>query len=164
MKQGVEARVVAATLLRRILEEGAYSNIVVRTATPDLQRRDALFVQRLLYTAIRYLDRIDRTIDARISRPIDDDVRAVLRVGVAEILFTDADAYAAVDSAVEAVRIGGSPRASGLVNGVLRNVVRDGEPPLPSGPEGEALRLGVPFWLYEDLVGTYGADTAISFL
>jgi 16S rRNA (cytosine967-C5)-methyltransferase len=164
MKQGVEARVVAATLLRRILEEGAYSNIVVRTATPDLQRRDALFVQRLLYTAIRYLDRIDRTIDARISRPVDDNVRAVLRVGLAEILFTDADAYAAVDSAVEAVRIGGSPRASGFVNGVLRNVVRDGEPPLPSGPEGEALRLGVPLWLYENLVGTYGADTAISFL
>lgn len=163
MKQGVEARVVAAALLRRILEEGAYSNIVVRTATQDLQRRDALFVQRLLYTTIRYLNRINRVIDARISRPVDDDVRAVLSVGVAEILFTDGDAYAAVDSAVEAVRIGGSPRASGFVNGVLRNVVRNGEPPLPSGPEGEALRLGVPSWLYEDLVRTYGEDSAVAF-
>ncbi len=164
MKPGVETRVVTATLLRRILEEGAYSNIIVRTATQDLQRRDAMFAQRLLYTTIRYLDRIDRIIDARVSRPVDDDVRAVLRVGVAEILFTDGDAYAAVDSAVEAVRVGGSPRASGFVNGVLRNVVRDGEPALPGGPEGEALRLGVPLWLYEDLVRTYGVDTAISFL
>lgn len=164
MKQGVETRLVAATLLRRILEEGAYSNIVVRTGTEDLERRDALFVQRLLYTTIRYLDRIDRTIDARISRSVDDDVRAVLRVGVSEILFGDGNAYAAVDSAVEAVRVGGNPRASGFVNGVLRNVVRNGEPPLPSGPEGEALRLGVPFWLYEDLARTYGPDTAVSFL
>jgi 16S rRNA (cytosine967-C5)-methyltransferase len=164
MKQGVESRVVAVELLRRVLEDGAYSNIVVRTATRDLERRDALFVQRLLYTTIRYLDRIDRTIDAKVSRSIDDDVRAVLRVGVAEILFTDADAYAAVDSAVEAVRVGGSPRASGFVNGVLRNIVREGEPPLPSGPEGEALRLGVPLWLHDDLVRTYGAETANSFL
>lgn len=164
MKQGVEARVVTASLLRRILEEGAYSNIIVRTATKDLARRDLLFVQRLLYTAIRYLDRIDRTIDDRVSRSVDDDVRAVLRVGVAEILFMDGSSYAAVDSAVEAVRIGGNPRAAGFVNGVLRNIARDGEPPLPAGPEGEALRLGVPRWLYEDLVETYGEDAAGSFL
>jgi 16S rRNA (cytosine967-C5)-methyltransferase len=164
MKQGVETRVVAVTLLRRVVEDGAYSNIIIRTATQDLERRDVLFVQRLLYTTIRYLDRIDRTIDATVSRPVDDDVRAVLRIGVAEILFTDGDAYATVDSAVEAVRIGGSPRASGFVNGVLRHIVRDGEPPLPGGAEGDALRLGVPLWLYEDLVQTYGAETAISFL
>jgi len=164
MKQGVETRVVTVELLRRILEDGAYSNIVVRTGTQDLERRDVLFVQRLLYTTIRYLDRIDRTIDARISRSIDDDVRAVLRVGVAEILFMDGDVYAAVDSAVEAVRIGGSPRASGFVNGVLRNIARDGEPPLPTGSEGEALRLGVPTWLHDDLVRTYGTDDAVSFL
>jgi 16S rRNA (cytosine967-C5)-methyltransferase len=164
MKQGVETRVVTVELLRRILEDGAYSNIVVRTGTQDLERRDVLFVQRLLYTTIRYLDRIDRTIDARISRSIDDDVRAVLRVGVAEILFMDGDVYAAVDSAVEAVRIGGSPRASGFVNGVLRNIARDGEPPLPSGSEGEALRLGVPTWLHDDLVRAYGTDDAVSFL
>lgn len=164
MKQGLETRVVTVTLLRRIMEEGAYSNILVRTATQDLERRDVLFVQRLLYTTIRYLDRIDRTIDDRVSRPVDDDVRAVLRVGVAEILFMDGDAYAAVDSAVEAVRIGGSPRASGFVNGVLRNIARAGEPPLPDGAAGEALRLGVPLWLYEDLVQTYGVDTAMSFL
>jgi 16S rRNA (cytosine967-C5)-methyltransferase len=164
MKQGVETRVVAVTLLRRILEEGAYSNIIVRTATRDLERRDVLFVQRLLYTTIRYLDRIDRTINAKISRPVDDDVRAVLRVGVAEILFTDGDAYAAVDSAVEAVRVGGSPRAAGFVNGVLRNIVREGEPALPSGPEGDALRVGVPSWLRDDLVRTYGDADADAFL
>ncbi len=164
MKQGVEARVTAITLLRRILEDGAYSNIIIRTATRDLERRDVLFVQRLLFTTIRYLDRIDRTIDDRVSRPVDDDVRAVLRVGVAEILFMGGDTYAAVDSAVEAVRVGGSPRATGFVNGVLRNVARDGERLLPAGPEGDALRFGVPLWLFEDLVGTYGGEGTVSFL
>ena len=163
MKRGVEARVVAATLLRRVLDESAYSNVVVRTMTQDMERRDALFVQLLVYTAIRYLRRIDRAIDARVDRGIDDVVRSILRIGVAEILFTDGEPHAVVDSAVEATRALDIPRASGFVNGVLRNVVRHGEPPLPEGPSGEALRVGVPEWLYRDLADTYGVDTATDF-
>jgi len=164
MKRGVEARVIAATLLQRVVDEGAYSNVVVRTATQDMERRDALFVQLLVYTAIRYLRRIDRTIDARVSREIDDAVRSILRIGVAEILFTEGEHHAVVDSAVEATRAFDVPRASGFVNGVLRNVARFGEPPLPDGPSGEALRVGVPEWLYRDLVAAYGVDTATAFL
>ena len=164
MKRGVEARVVAATLLQRVIDEGAYSNVVVRTGTQDMERRDALFVQLLVYTAIRYLSRIDRTIDQRVSREIDPVVRAILRIGVAEILFTDGEPHAVVDSAVEATRALDVPRASGFVNGVLRNVARHGEPPLPDGPSGEALRVGVPEWLYHDLVSAYGVDTATAFL
>lgn len=164
MKRGVEARAVAADLLRRIVDEGAYSNVVIRTGTQDLQRQDVLFVQRLVYTAIRYLNRIDRTIDERISRPVDDTVRSVLRIGVAEILFADAEPHAAVDSAVESVRVLDNPRAAGFVNGVLRNVIRHGEPALPDGPPGEALRYGVPGWLFDDLVAEYGDDWARAFL
>lgn len=164
MKRGVEARAVAADLLRRIVDEGAYSNVVIRTGTQDLQRQDVLFVQRLVYTAIRYLNRIDRTIDERISRPVDDTVRSVLRIGVAEILFADAEPHAAVDSAVESVRVLDNPRAAGFVNGVLRNVIRYGEPALPDGPPGEALRYGVPGWLFDDLVAAYGDDWARAFL
>ena len=164
MKRGVETRVIAAGLLRRILDEGAYSNVVIRTGTQDLSRRDVLFVQRLVYTAIRYLGRIDRAIDAEISRPIDEVVRRVLRIGVAEILFTDTEPHAAVDSAVEAVRVLDAPRASGFVNAVLRNVVRHGEPDLPAGVEGDALRYGVPSWLFDNLVHAYGDDATRAFL
>lgn len=35
---------------------------------------------------------------------------------------------------------------------------------MPGGPEGEALRLGVPVWLHEDLVRTYGKDATAAFL
>lgn len=164
MKRGVEARVVAAILLQRILDEGAYSNVVIRTETQDMERRDALFVQLLVYTAIRYLTRIDRTINEHVDREVDDAVRFILRIGVAELLFTDGAPHAVVDSAVEATRFLDVPRASGFVNGVLRTVAREGEQPLPEGPSGEALRVGVPEWLYLDLVNTYGVDGATAFL
>lgn len=163
MKRGVETRVIAATILERVLDEGAYSNVLVRTATEDVERRDAVFVQLLVYTAIRHLARIDRTIDAYVSRPIDGVVRSVLRIGVAELLFTEGEPHAAVDSAVEATRALDVPRASGFVNGVLRTVARSGEPALPEGISGDALRHGVPEWLYRDLQKTYGADAAAAF-
>jgi 16S rRNA (cytosine967-C5)-methyltransferase len=164
VKRGVETRVVAAGLLTRILDEGAYSNVVIRTGTRDLQPRDAAFVQALVYTAIRYLRRIDRTIETYANRDVDATVLPVLRIAIGEILFTDGDAYAAVDSAVEAARAVGAPRASGFVNGLLRTVVRRGEPPLPDGDEGEALRYGVPPWMYRGLVDTYGTDDTDRFL
>jgi len=164
VKRGVETRVVAADLLTRILDEGAYSNVVIRTGTRDLQPRDAAFVQVLVYTAIRYLLRIDRTIETYARRDVDATVLPVLRIAVGEILFTDGDDYAAVDSAVEATRAVGAPRASGFVNGLLRTVVRRGEPALPGGDEGEALRYGVAPWLYRNLVDTYGEDATGRFL
>ncbi|MEN8112970.1 MAG: transcription antitermination factor NusB [Actinomycetota bacterium] len=164
MKRGVEARVTAATLLTRIVDEGAYSNVVIRTGTRDLERRDALFVQHLVYGAIRNLGRIDRVIEDRVARAIDDVVRSVLRIAVGEILFGEDDAYAAVDSAVEAVRELGAPRAAGFVNGVLRNVVREGEPPLPEDADGRALGLGIPTWLLNDLSEAHGEDEAAAFL
>ena len=163
MKRGVESRVIAATILERVFDEGAYSNVLVRTATEDVERRDAVFVQLLVYTAIRHLARIDRTIDARVSRPIDGVVRSVLRIGVVELLFTDGEPHAVVDSAVEATRALDVPRASGFVNGVLRNIARSGEPALPGGISGDALRHGVPEWLYHDLQEAYGPDAAAAF-
>jgi 16S rRNA (cytosine967-C5)-methyltransferase len=164
MRRGVAARATAATLLARVTDEGAYANVVVRTGTRDLERRDALFVQRLVYTALRMLNRIDRVVDERVSRPVDPIVRAVLRIGVGELLFTGGDAYASVDSAVEAVRALGAPRAAGFVNGVLRAVSREGEPPLPRDEEGRALELGVPVWLMSDLVAAFGEEDAVAFL
>ncbi len=164
MKRGVRTRVVAAEILTRIIDEGAYSNVVIRTGTNDLEHRDSVFVQRLVYTAIRYLRRIDRTIETYANRTPDAAVLPVLRIGVGEILFTDGDTYAAVDSAVEAVRELGSPRAAGFVNGLLRTVARRGEPDLPSGDDGEALRLGVPAWLYRELAAGLGAGEAQRFL
>jgi len=98
-----------------------------------------------------------------ITRPVDDVVRSVLRIGVAEFLFTDGEPHAVVDSAVEAIRALDEPRAAGFVNGVLRNVARSGEPPLPDGPVGEALRFGVPLWLFLDFGEAYGVEAAAAF-
>jgi 16S rRNA (cytosine967-C5)-methyltransferase len=165
MKRGVAVRIAAADLLHRVLVEGAYSNIVARTGTRDLDDRDRRRCQRLLYSTIRMLPRVDAVIAAYSTRSdIDETVLDTLRVAVAELLFLDGDAYAVVDGAVEAIRERGMPRAAGFVNGVLRSVARGGEPALPTGAGGDALRLGAPPWLYERLSEFWDPTEAVAFL
>jgi 16S rRNA (cytosine967-C5)-methyltransferase len=167
MTDGSQTRALAADLVHRVLDGGAYSNVVVRSATEPLSSQDARFVQRLLYTVLRQLPRIDHTLATYADRPLDriDEVtRDTLRVGVAEILLLDSSPYAAVDEAVDAVRLRDAPRAAGFVNAVLRKVAARGEAELPSGEKGAALRFGVTEWLYRRLVGIWGTNDAEAFL
>ena len=167
MTDGSQTRALAADLVHRVLDGGAYSNVVVRSATEPLSSQDARFVQRLLYTVLRQLPRIDHSLATYADRPLDriDEVtRDTLRVGVAEILLLDSSPYAAVDEAVDAVRLRDAPRAAGFVNAVLRKVAARGEAELPSGEKGAALRFGVTEWLYRRLVGIWGTNDAEAFL
>lgn len=167
MKPGVEARLVASQIVGRVLRDGGFSNVVIRKDTADLADRDRRLVQHLVYTVLRQLPRIDRAIGELTKRSVEDvetQVLDVLRVGAADILLTDTTAYAAVDSAVEAVRASGRGRASGFVNGVLRSLTRAGEPTLPDGVEGEALQRGVPPWILERLSRDWESEEAMSFL
>ena len=86
---------------------------------------------------------------------------AALRLGLFELLFSDAPAdHAAVDSAVElakgGMRRGGGRRAAGaagLVNAVLRRAARERAPLLASltddYPASAAIAHSVPAWLAE---------------
>jgi 16S rRNA (cytosine967-C5)-methyltransferase len=150
----------------RVLRSGAYSNLVVRSETQELPQDDVRLAQRLAYDTIRNLLRVDRTIAAASNRPlakIEDHVLDTLRVGVNEVLFARTTNHAAVDCTVEVAR-SIQPGATGFCNAILRAVVRDGEPPLPDGDQGAALRLGQPFWIFELLVDAWGRGEAEDFL
>ena len=162
---GADTRRLAAQLVGRIIDGGAYANVVVRqNAFTD--PRDRAFMRRLVFTTVRMLRRVDRAVVAAADRPltaIDPELRNLLRTGATELLFLRSAPRAAVHTTVSiAATI--APRASGFVNAVLRRLARDGEPPLPTGAEGAALRLGVPDWIYQDLVGQWGTERTERFL
>lgn len=164
-KPGVPARRAAVTIVNRVVRSGAFSNIVTATETtklPDAERRQAL---HLAYGVLRQLPRLDRVIAGFSQRSsLEPIVEDTLRVAVFELLFSSSPPHAAVDTAVATVRSFGSGRAAGFVNGLLRSVVRVGEPPLPDGPEGRALSAGVPGWLVEHLDSQWPAEETDRFL
>ena len=154
MKPGVAVRVAAADVVKRITDEGAYSNVILRAAGEPFDVRDRKSFEHLVRVTIRYLLPIDRALDAALNRPLDDldpAVRAVLRVGGAELIVDRTEPYAVVDSAVEAARAAGAGRASGFINGVLRSVSRT----IEQAGEGQGFDpdrdFGIPRWMYRQV-------------
>lgn len=94
---------------------------------PD--RRDRAFTQQIVMAVLRYRLQLDWQIDQFLARPdrLDIDVRTILRMGLAQWWYCDrVPAYAIVDESVRLVReiTGISRRSVGLVNAVLRKLVR----------------------------------------
>jgi len=152
---------MAAAILLRVTDHGAYSNVVLNTATKGLAREDRAFVYSLVNGALRQLRTVDAIITEVAGRKVEDldeEARGVLEIAVGELLNATGDAvYATVNESVNAIKELGKPRASGFVNGVLRRLVRDGMPDL----EGDKAReLSVPEWVLGKLTSDHGRRQA----
>jgi len=151
---------MAAAVLQRIRDHGAYSNVLLPRATRDLRRQDQAFVYRLVGDALRNQRTIDAVIEAATGRSIEDldpEVSAVLQIAVGEMHSGDADVYATVNESVEAVKQLGVARASGLVNGALRRLGREG---LPTLDGDKARELSVPEWVLGRVTQDHGRQVA----
>src|SRR5690242_2699347 len=93
----------------------------------------------------------------RSLKNIDEIVQKVLAIGLYQLRFlTRIPPSAAVDEAVEQTRRFGQPRAAGFVNAVLRNAIRNPDPPMP--PE---IALSHPHVLMERLRDLLGDEQQV---
>jgi 16S rRNA (cytosine967-C5)-methyltransferase len=119
-----------------------------------LPSRDRAFARALAMTALRRLGQIERILAPRLAREPPPAVRDILRLGAAQLFWMGAPAHAAVSTAVD---LAGARRDTrpfkGLVNAVLRGLLRDGAP--PDDPEALA-----PPWLYARWRAAYGQGDA----
>jgi 16S rRNA (cytosine967-C5)-methyltransferase len=94
----------------------------------------------------------DWLVDRFLTREVDQEVRAALRLGAYQIVFLQTAPHAAVGATVGAV----PRRARGFVNAVLRRVVDAGSPdPWPS----DGVRLSYPDWIVDRLVAELGDES-----
>ncbi len=126
----------------------------------ELARRDRAMARLLVTTVLRRLGQIDLAIDAKLAKspPKKRHTRNILRQALAELLFLGTPAYAAVNGAVELAKALGEDRYSGLINGILRSVDREGRQ-VPGAED--AARLNTPDWLWEGWASIYGEATAL---
>jgi 16S rRNA (cytosine967-C5)-methyltransferase len=161
----MNTRAMAAGILIRIRDEGAYSNVLLPQATKDLRGPDRAFVYSLVTGALRRLRLVDEVIEAVTGRKLadlDPEVSAVLEVAIAEMITDDrGNVYATVNESVEAIKHLDRPRAARLVNGVLRGLDRKGLPELPRNP---ARDVSVPDWIVQVLITDHGREEAIELL
>lgn len=153
---GQPARLAALALIHAGLNQRAgLEEAMWRPPFTTLTPRERAFAMGLAQTTLRRLGSIDRLLDARLQKAPPDAVRALLRIGVAQALYRDTPAFAAVASTVELAQADPDARAmKGLVNAVLRRIVEAGAPDLP--PEAD-----LPDWLWQRWRAAYGEDAAL---
>ena len=114
-------------LLYRVLEEGAYSNLVLKQADRYAHETGGSIarVRAFLYGTVTYLYSIDFLIKHITKKDCDmmnPEVRTVIRLGAWEILFSKATPdYAACSTSVELIKRY-RPEAAGFVNAILRKL------------------------------------------
>ncbi|HDP88761.1 MAG TPA: 16S rRNA (cytosine(967)-C(5))-methyltransferase RsmB [Thioalkalivibrio sp.] len=155
-------RVAALDCLLAVAERG---ESLSRALPPLLARipdaRDRGLAQELSYGGLRWYHRLDALLATLIERPLkprDRDVTHALRLAAYELLYLDTPDYAVVNEYVELVKRRGKRWVGGLVNAVLRRLMRERETLAAAIDQDPANRLSHPRWLVERLRTAHPAD------
>lgn len=125
---------------------------------PGMSPSDRAFAQLLAKTTLRRLGQIDDILKRFLEHPLSartSRVMHILRLGVTQLLWLETPPHAAVHSAVEMTKQIRMEKYSGLVNAVLKRIVREG-PQLAA--KQDAARLNTPDWLWKRWESAYGAE------
>lgn len=164
---GGPARQTALRVLHAIDAEQAYTDVALRQLldASSLERRDRAFVTACVYGVVRWQGRIDWLLSKACSRPLDSLtpwIRNILRLGAYQCLWMErVPPRAAVHASVGLARRFGHAGVAGLVNGVLRTLLRQHATyALPDADTQPAAHLAVahshPQWLVERWLDRYG--------
>jgi 16S rRNA (cytosine967-C5)-methyltransferase len=167
-------RRLAISALGKVFARGAKPSDALDALSEGLDRRDRAFLMELVYGVLRYRDTLDWVLLKFLENPrgLRRGTMDNLRLGLYQILFLRVPDWASVNEAV-----GVEQRRKGLVNAVLRNVLRererleqelgDMEKNVADGSLSEearassiALLTSHPLWLIKRWVGRFGFEEA----
>ncbi|WP_166238108.1 16S rRNA (cytosine(967)-C(5))-methyltransferase RsmB [Paenibacillus turpanensis] len=164
------ARELALELLLRVEQEGSYSNLLLHRLLEKhpLDRQETGLATEIAYGTIQRLNTIDYFLNRFVAKGVaklEPWVRALFRLSFYQLYYLDrVPDHAVVNEAVRIAKERGHQGISGLVNAVLRNVIRQrAELVVPSSlPAAEriALEHSHPEWLVRRWVERYGEETA----
>ncbi len=150
---GRSARIAALDALIGVLRDGRSLSAAFDTAAMTLEDpREKALARELAFGVLRWLPRLDPVLPRLMNRPLkrkDTDVRAILLLGLYQLLFTRIPAYAAVAETVALGRKIGKSWSEGLVNAVLRRFQREGDAILLDLCLSEEADFAHPAWLID---------------
>ncbi len=163
---GLPARLAAAAIIGDVVQGGhrldeCFSTQAVPNRLTGLEPRDVGLARSIATAALRRLGLIRHVLATLLESGLPRQagrLEFTLIAAAAQLLFLDAADHAAIDLAVRATRL--EPRTnaySGLVNGVLRNLVRRREEFLELADGGD---FDTPAWLAQRWRRHYGEEAA----
>jgi 16S rRNA (cytosine967-C5)-methyltransferase len=114
-------------------------------------------VRAVALGTVRWYLRLRPAVDALLTRPpsLAREIHALLMAAAHQIEYSRDAPALVVNLAVDATRALGQPRASGLVNAVLRRFVRERRTLLERADQDPAVAAAHPQWLYRALADAW---------
>ena len=160
------SRYLAMTVLEKVNTKGAFSNIVLNQTIEkeNLSREDSNLLTEIVYGVIQRKRTLDYILMPYLNqkKKIEQWVIQLLRLSVYQLYYLErVPDHAVLNEAVNIAKVRGHKGISGLVNGVLRNVLR-GEKTDFSKISDPVERLGVqyslPDWIIDQSIQQLGME------
>ena len=152
-------QLAASQIIQQVLGDGHNLNQVLdeslsRKEVWTLGQRAAL--QDLSYGTLRFYGQLEALLDALLHKPLSDQrIYYVLLVALYQLQYSKAAQHAVVDHAVRSVQML-NVKASGLVNAVLRNFLRNQAVLLEQAAQQPKGKYSYPQWWIDELLTQYG--------
>ncbi|HCL42453.1 MAG TPA: 16S rRNA (cytosine(967)-C(5))-methyltransferase, partial [Pseudomonas sp.] len=147
-------RAAAARALAAVLAGKASLGGSLPAQLKNVAPRDQALVQELAFGTARWYNRLEALARELLNKPMkpgDQDLHALLLVGLYQLLYLRVPAHAAIGETVNAAVSLDKAWAKGLLNAVLRRVQRDSEALLAVVDQSPSQQCAHPGWLYKRL-------------
>ena len=173
LKTSKSTRELALQILSRLNTERGRARDILNTTIHDqsLVDPDKSFLTKLVYGTIRWRGNLDwiigQFVNSKNLKKLQPEIADILRLGLYQLLFLDSvPDHAAVNEAVELAKRYGNKGAAGLVNAVLRRVIRSRGtivyPDIQTEPVKHiAARHSHPEWLVKRWMDRFGVDETV---
>ncbi|MBI5612266.1 MAG: 16S rRNA (cytosine(967)-C(5))-methyltransferase, partial [Gammaproteobacteria bacterium] len=144
------ARALAARAVQQVVQAGRALDDALAGVLATARAEDRGFIQEMSYGALRWAHQLQAIVAWYLQRPLkaeDQDIAALLLVGLYQLRHMRLPAHAVVMETVGAAHALGKPWAKGLVNAVLRSVQRDAAQVDAKIAADAALHYSHPAWL-----------------
>lgn len=157
VKKSSNLRAEAAKILHQILEEGQSARECLPQVQSQLKDQDKAWLQEMVYGVLRQLPILQFWLRQLLDKPLKNRYKIVehlIMLGFYQLAFSRVSQHAAVSETVAATQSLNTIAMKGLVNGILRNFIREElkDKPAPN----EQIASGLPKWLFKKLNLAYG--------
>ncbi|MDH4165803.1 MAG: 16S rRNA (cytosine(967)-C(5))-methyltransferase RsmB [Gammaproteobacteria bacterium] len=160
-----EVRASAAIIVAAVLDEGRSLDDVLAVENDEGSARG--LKRSLCYGTLRWHVRLAAVLNALATRSPDQlapRLRALLEIGLFQLVSGETAAHAAVAETVSAARVLGFDKAAGFVNAILRRFQREQADLLHAIDRDVALRTAHPRWFVDALRTDRGEAAALAAL
>lgn len=155
-------QIAASQVIQQVLSNGRNLNQVLEETLrgmANLAPPQRAALQDLSYGTLRFYGQLKAVLDLLSHKPLSDEkLRYLLLVALYQLQYSKAASHAVVNHAVRAAQ-GLNARASGLVNAILRNFLRNQAALLEQAAQHAEGKYSYPQWWIDELDAQYGEQS-----